>query len=223
MNPWTLIGWVIIGCGGVWIVGWSVHAAVAFIRVSRRAATDTHRPLSTQPEVGQRWRWCGSTRRLLDVRPDGAVRIDGGRSPDDSDGPVSRALAGGDSGKAVNKDVSLLTPEELATIRERHRVAQPVVAEDGFHITVFTQEMARAQQLAPADIDALLAHIDALTPRWREGEPPEGSGWVWRRDEYGEQPVETRHDSDGRAGYYDGEGTSEPWGTARWCPIRRPE
>lgn len=73
MNPWNLIGWAIVAL----VVARILRAGAAGVRAGRKMAADIRRSLTTTPEVGQRWRWYGSTRRLLDVLPDGSVRIDG--------------------------------------------------------------------------------------------------------------------------------------------------
>ena len=65
------------------------------------------------------------------------------------------------------------------------------------------------------ELSALRAEIERLTPRWQEGQPPEGA--VLREGEPHPVHVEGHgrwfrfHDLNGR-----------PWGTARWATIPRP-
>lgn len=106
----------------------------------------------------------------------------------------------------------MLTAEELQAIRER-----ATLTPDGTMAA-----WMRYTASAPEDRAALLAHIDALTPVWRDGAPPPNT-WVLREGEG--NPVQTVRSASGNICYagatWEGQFTVL-WGTARWCPIRRP-
>ena len=61
--------------------------------------------------------------------------------------------------------------------------------------------------------------IAALTPTWRDGDPP--AGVCWR--EGVRLPVEVMIHHDGDVWWYrSSSDIGDAWGTARWCPIARP-
>ena len=72
---------------------------------------------------------------------------------------------------------------------------------------------------AVADRAALLAEVDRLTPRWRDGEPPD-LAHVYRREPDG-YIIVLAAGAEGRMGFW-AAGEWHPWGVADWCPLLVP-
>lgn len=89
--------------------------------------------------------------------------------------------------------------------------------------TIDERDVARSQAESRwKDLEALRTQVSALTPRWQEGEPPDGP--VWR--EGVAYPVRIkRHERYGLMYWDDG---FEPWAAGygesqpRWAPIPKP-
>lgn len=124
--------------------------------------------------------------------------------------------------------MTLLTPEELEAIKAR---AQDEIDPGGESVSwsVATDEPSVLMNVSErvalrSDRVALLSHIDALTPRWRDGEPPNVTDYVWREEALGGhdgQVVRVEKWPNGPRYAHSG-GFPRAWGTARWCPIRGP-
>lgn len=106
-----------------------------------------------------------------------------------------------------------MTADELLAIRHRSE-----------HFAKYDDVLSGGLADAQRDRAALLAHIDALTPRWQDGEPL-ADEWVWRETGNGKgAPVLTGATPDGHRTFcVNGEDFWFFWGTARWCPFRLPE
>lgn len=131
-----------------------------------------------------------------------------------------------------------VTPLEVQTLREDVPILRAQLADAERYVAALQSRLA---ELTNGDPDPVMVEMSAtkarlrfkiaeMTPRWREGEPPAGS-WVWRENE--PFPVYTlteadHHDfanpdnPDNARLYWIGDG-AYPWGTARWCPIPKPE
>jgi hypothetical protein len=115
------------------------------------------------------------------------------------------------------------TPAELRTMIDQTRAALDDPDRHPDHpVGALAIELREARD----EVRRLRATIAEMTPRWREGEPP-AEAQVWREYLGAKGPVVVytfANHNDGRIMYY-GFADDEPkeWGTARWCPINKPE
>lgn len=78
--------------------------------------------------------------------------------------------------------------------------------------------VAEALAQVGAEMDRLAKEVERLTPKWRDGEPPEGV-FVWRAGRV--SPVETER-IQGVMHFIGLRDEAIPWGSARWAPTARP-
>lgn len=140
--------------------------------------------------------------------------------------------------------MAILTPEQLQAIRTRAETATEgpwdwdsfgflgamrTERQHRFFLCDYRDNFPRGEDrkfiaAARSDVPALLTHIDALTPRWRDGVPP--PGWCWREITGDPEPsmvfVADNGDytrvptNESRRGVY------QPWGPNRWAPVPMP-
>ena len=113
----------------------------------------------------------------------------------------------------MKTDIDTLIAAEVQRLRAELAAAQRECETVG--------ALALALATTRAEVRQLRAALAALTPTWRDGQPPADALVLRERPDGELQAVHTVID-DGRVCILHSSGDVTPWGAARWCPLVRP-